>query len=93
MNSEKYNRNVRLVCSTCGGTDFSSEEGVNDAVGLIVCTSCEREFTKDDLVKENSENINVQLSEAKKEIKKDIADDFKKKLRKAFSGNKNIKVK
>lgn len=93
MDSEKYNRNVSLLCPTCGCSNFSYSEGSEETIQVMTCASCERELTKDELVQENSENIEENLSEMKKEIIKDVAAELRKSLKKAFSGNKNIRLK
>ncbi|MBH0063502.1 hypothetical protein I6E85_20515 [Pseudoalteromonas sp. NZS71] len=59
----------------------------------MTCASCEREFNKDELLQENSENIDEHLSEIKNEVKRDLADQLRKSLKKSFSGNKNIRFK
>ena len=93
MNPEKYNRNVRLLCPTCGCSDFSYDEGTDETIQIMTCASCGREFNKDELIRKNSENIDEHLSEMKEEITKDIADELRKSLRKAFSGSKNFRIK
>lgn len=93
MDSEKYNRNVRVLCPTCGCSDFSYSEGSEETIQVMACASCEREFTRDELLQENSENIQENLSEIKDEVLKDIAEELRKSLKKAFSGNKNIRLK
>ena len=93
MNPEKYNRNVSLLCPTCGSSDISYEEGVDETIQMMTCASCEREFNKDELIRENSENIAEHLSEMKEEVVKDVADELHKSLKKAFSSSKNIRFK
>ncbi|PMH75147.1 ECs_2282 family putative zinc-binding protein [Vibrio cyclitrophicus] len=93
MNPEKYNRNISLLCPTCGCSEFSYGEGVDETIQIMTCASCNREFNKDDLIQENSENIDEHLSEIKDEVVKDAADELRKSLKKAFSGNKNIRFK
>ncbi|WP_299664352.1 hypothetical protein [uncultured Psychromonas sp.] len=93
MNPDKYNRNISLLCPTCGCKDFSYEEGVDEAIQIMTCASCEREFNKDELIQENSENIEEHLSEIKNEVTKDFANELRKTLKKSFSGNKNIRFK
>ena len=89
MKPDKYNRSINLLCPTCGCKDFSYDEGVDETIQIMTCASCEREFNKNELLQENSENIAEHLSEIKSEVKKDLADQ----LRKSFSGNKNIRFK
>lgn len=88
MDSEKYNRNVRVLCPTCGCSDFSYSEATDETIQVMTCASCDREFTRDELLQENSENIQENLSEIKDEILKDVADELRKSLKKAFSGKK-----
>ncbi|MBN8084765.1 hypothetical protein J0J19_14795 [Vibrio vulnificus] len=59
----------------------------------MTCASCGREFNKDELIQENSENIDEHLSEIKEEVLKDVQDELRKTLKKAFSGNKNIRIR
>ena len=60
---------------------------------VITCTSCDREFSRDELIRENTENIEENVSEIKEEITRDITDELRKTLKKAFSGSKNIRFK
>ncbi len=93
MDHEKYNRSISLLCPTCGCSQFSYDEGVNETIQVMTCASCGREFNRDELIRENSENIDEHLSEIKKEVTKDFTDEIRKSLKKAFSGNKNIRFK
>ncbi|MBG2874065.1 hypothetical protein I4902_00190 [Proteus alimentorum] len=93
MNPEKYNRSISLLCPTCGCSDFSCEEGCDDTIQVMTCASCDREFNKDELIQENSENIDEHLSEIKEEVLKDVQDELRKSLKKTFSGSKNIRIK
>lgn len=93
MNPEKYNRNINLLCPTCGSSEFTHTRTVDERVQKVTCRSCERELDKEELIRENSENINEHMSEIKKEVVKDVTDELRKSLKKAFSGNKNIRLK
>lgn len=93
MNPEKYNRSVNLLCPTCGCNQFSYDEGGDEAIQVMTCASCDREFNRDELILENSENIAEHLSEIKQEVSKDLTDEIRKSLKQAFSGNKNIRFK
>lgn len=55
--------------------------------------SCGRVFTKDELIRENSESIEQHTNEIKNQISKDLSEDLRKSMKKAFSGNKNIRIK
>ncbi|WP_236450714.1 ECs_2282 family putative zinc-binding protein [Stutzerimonas stutzeri] len=93
MDTDKYNRNIALLCPTCGNSEFSHDEDTCETSQLITCTSCGRSLTKDELIIENSENIDVNLSEVKDEITKDLEKELKESLKRAFKGNKNIRIK
>lgn len=77
MNDEKYSRKVTLSCPTCGNSNFEYDP---NNTGSIRCPSCEREFSKDELIRENGEIIENNLDEVKREIAKDI----KKELQNLF---------
>jgi uncharacterized Zn finger protein len=93
MKYEKYQRSIGLQCPTCGCTDYEYEQGVDETIELAKCASCGREFTKDELIHENSENIHEHFSEIGKKVTEDLAKELKESLKKAFRGNKNIRIK
>ena len=86
MDASKYNRSVTLLCPTCGNTEFAHEENSSE---LVRCASCGREFTKDDLIRENSENISIGVEEMKQQVVKDITKEFKS----ALQGIKGLKIR
>jgi uncharacterized Zn finger protein len=88
MHPEKHNRTVVLRCPTCGSDQFS-HEGAETPEQIVTCASCGLKMTRDDLIRANAENIDLHVEEMGKEI----ADDFRKELAKAFRGNKFIKIK
>jgi hypothetical protein len=77
MDAEKYNRSVTLVCPTCGGTQFKYDKVVDETIEIAKCASCDRELTKDELIRENSENISEHVKEMGDEIMKDAAEALK----------------
>jgi predicted nucleic acid-binding Zn-ribbon protein len=89
MDSNKYTRQVVLLCPTCGGDQFEYDTDESKDAGLVKCVSCKREMTRDDLVAENSENI----SEHVNEIGKQVRDDVAREISRTFSGLKNIRIK
>lgn len=93
MDSEKYNRSVSLLCPTCGCSQFETSGGVDETVEMTKCTSCGRVATKDDLMRDNTENISEHVQEIGAEITKDFAAELRKSLKGALSGNKFIKFK
>ncbi|WP_024591672.1 MULTISPECIES: ECs_2282 family putative zinc-binding protein [unclassified Pseudoalteromonas] len=93
MKDEKYQRSIGLQCPTCGCTDYEYEQGVDETIELAKCASCGRELTKDELVHENSENIQEHVSEIGKKVTEDLAKELKASLKEAFRGSKNIRIK
>jgi|SRR3989338_823929 len=93
VDSEKYNRSVTLLCPTCGSTQFSSSKPDDGESELLTCASCNREITRDDLIRENSENVDEHIKEIGKEVTKDLALELKNKLASAFKGSQFIKIK
>lgn len=92
MDAEKYNRTVNLLCPTCGGDQFAYE-GEGEAVTSMKCASCGREFSRDELIELNSENISANVEEMGKEITEDVAKELRDALRNAFRGSKNVKFR
>jgi len=86
------NRSVVLHCPTCGNSLMEFESLDTDPV-MIKCPSCGRTMTKDELMDENGEVVDSALDEMKKEIFKDIKDDFRKRLKKSVRGTKSIKIR
>ena len=93
MKDRKYDREIALLCPTCGNGLFEHESGIDETIELVSCASCGREITKDQLIRDNSENISEHVKEARKEVKADIIDEFRKNLRKTFRGSRNIRIK
>jgi predicted RNA-binding Zn-ribbon protein involved in translation (DUF1610 family) len=93
MDTEKYNRSVTLLCPTCGSTKFSSSELNNSESELLKCANCGLEVTRDELIRENSENIDEHVKEVTKEVTEDLGRELKKQLAATFKGNKFIEIK
>lgn len=93
VQENKYTMQVTLVCPTCGGDLFETGDDVEESTAIVKCASCDREFTKDEPIRENSENIGEHFSEMGRQVTKDTAKELKKSLKRAFRGNKNITIK
>jgi uncharacterized Zn finger protein (UPF0148 family) len=93
MDTEKYNRNLSLLCPTCGCTQFEYEKGVDETIEKVRCARCGRMLTKDELIQENSENISENIKEIGDQVVKDLAKELKESLRKTFKNSKNIRIK
>lgn len=78
---EKY---ITLRCSVCGNDQFSavddSIEDLQDAPDEteVKCSDCGRLTTKEQLFEENSEIIDANVEDFKKEIMKEVKKEFKK---------------
>lgn len=93
MDPETFNRSVTLICPTCGCTQFSSTEPDNSQSELLTCASCGRTITRDELIRENSENIDEHVKEIGKEVTESLGRELKAQLAAAFKGSKFIKIK
>jgi uncharacterized Zn finger protein (UPF0148 family) len=78
MRSENYDRSLKLNCSTCGNSVFEYK----DQSGPLRCNSCNRVFTRDELISENGEMIEAEADKMKAQVmtdlRKSIADKFGK---------------
>lgn len=83
MNSDKYNRSIVLLCPSCGNNNLELKNG-NQEYSNIKCPSCNRIMTKEELIRENSENIDVNIAEVKEEVIKDIKKEFASIFKKNF---------
>ena len=93
MNKDKYSRNIELQCPTCGGSQFEYGEDIDNDHASVRCIGCDRILTKDELIQENAENIDEHAQEIGKEALDDFAKKMKNDLKRAFRGNKHIKIK
>lgn len=84
--SRKYDRNVPILCPTCGGTQFSYSD-IEADVPMLTCTSCGRQMPKDDLLRENSESTSLHVEDIKKEFKEDVTKQVRDMLKKTFGKN------
>lgn len=60
---------------------------------VLKCESCGLEVTEQALWDANAENVDVNLSEMKNAILKDVQIELHQTLKKAFAGNKSIRFK
>ena len=93
MGDDKYSRQISLLCPTCGCSEFEFDEGTVQTGELAKCASCGREMTKDELIRENSENISEHAKEVGQGVVRGLAKELRTSLKKAFRGSKNIKIK
>lgn len=90
LNFDKYQRIVPLLCPTCGHDKFKQTSEVSTT---ICCEKCERTFLREELHRENEENMHLYFQEMDKGINKDIEKEFKNILKKSFGRNKHIIIR
>lgn len=79
-------RNITLLCPVCGNSQFESLNEESEAFGdapdqaQYKCSDCGSIFTKEQLLEENSEKIDIAINE----IKDDALKELDKELKKAF---------
>ena len=88
---DSYNKSIQLNCITCGDSDFEYSKDNT----WIKCNRCGKEYHGgyDELVELNQEKINQELEKTKIEIGKDLKKEISDMMKKAFKGNKNIRIK
>jgi hypothetical protein len=91
VKADKYDRSVALLCPTCGCTDFKGHSTEDEST--LICARCGRELSKDDLVRENNENIDTHLREIGKQAIGDVTKELRKSFERALKGSKYIKFK
>ncbi len=93
LRSDKYSRQVTLLCPTCGNDQFAHNGADAQTSELLTCAGCGLEISKDDLIRANAENVDEHVKEIGKEAVKDLQRELHESLKKAFRGSKNIKVR
>jgi hypothetical protein len=86
VTDDSYSRSVTLLCGTCGGRDFEYDEAGS---GPVRCTTCDRVYSRDELMRENGGLIDEHVEEIGEELVKDL----QKSLQKAFKGSKHARFK
>lgn len=89
MDPGAHNRQVPLSCPTCGSSQFKVSEA---EAAPVECARCGRSLTREQLIGENTENISAHVEEVKAQVTEEVRRDLKDMLRKAFSGDKNIRI-
>ena len=90
MDDEKYSRQIGLLCPTCGHSQFSyDEDKAHEDDSMFKCAHCGLSLTKLELIERNQGVIEANVEE----IAQEVMVDLKSELKKAFQGNKNIRIK
>lgn len=89
---ESYDRSIPLRCVVCGSAD---DFEFNEDKSYIKCKKCNKEYPGgyDELVELNQSAIQEEIDAMKEEVKEDLEKDIRDMFKKAFKGNKYIKIK
>lgn len=71
MKFKEKSINIQMLCPVCADIDFQYDEN-----SPITCKSCASEFTRDELLEANAENVN----QHKKEFANQAVSEVKKNL-------------
>jgi len=93
MNAEKYNRQIALLCPTCGNRDFQLNCDGECTEGTIVCPSCNRTMSRAELLNENGETVDIALEDVSSAVLEDAEVEIRKMLIDAFKGCSNVRIK
>ncbi|MGE0052953.1 MAG: hypothetical protein AB7S74_01980 [Hyphomicrobium sp.] len=93
MKQDKYLREIEILCPVCGSSSFEVNAAVDGLVEMTKCASCGREATKDELLRDSSENLAEHVKEMGSEILKDTVAEMRASMRKALRGSKYIKFR
>lgn len=88
MKKLKDSYDIRLRCATCGCED---QFEYNNDKSYIKCTFCNKEYFGG--IEELKELNQDAFDEVKEKMQKDAASYIKDQFKKAFRGNKHIKIK
>lgn len=92
MKLPNYQRTLEILCPTCGSTQFENSGDESEAA-LLKCASCGREISRDELIRENGENIDAHAKEMGQQALDEAAKQLKKSLADAFRNSKFIKIR
>lgn len=92
LSAGKYSRSITLQCPTCGNTGFSHNGVDRQPSELLSCGNCGLEISKDDLTRANGENVQTHIKEIREAVVKDVRKELHESLKKAFAGNKYVKI-
>lgn len=79
---QNYNKHIKLICATCGSSDFFDK---NEKTGVITCKKCNRVYNGgyDEIVELNEKNISAEVESMEKEVEQDIIKDLNNMFKKA----------
>lgn len=79
---DNYDKNIKLLCATCGSSDFFEK---NEITGGITCKKCNRIYHGgyDEILSLNQHIIGAEIDFLTEEIQQDLEKDLKNILGKA----------
>lgn len=85
---KNLDRNVSMLCPVCGNDQFESlNPEWDDCAGApddtkFRCSDCGKVLTKEELIDENAEKIEIAVDELKKDAMKEVEKELKKAMKK-----------
>lgn len=72
---ENYNKQIKLICATCGSGDFFDKD---ECTGVITCKKCSRVYYGgyDEIVGLNQPQIGAEIENMKQEVQRDLMKDI-----------------
>ena len=94
MDWGKYDRQVELLCPTCGAKEFEHQAGpAGGEDAEIVCVACDRRTTRGELEELNGERVEFAVDEMAKEVLDDAAKELRETFRHATRGSRNVRLR
>lgn len=81
--------NIQMLCPVCSDIDFQYD----DENSLISCNSCVSEFTRDELLEANAENIHQHKKALADQAVREVRKNLQKEIKNIFKNSKVFKVK
>lgn len=82
IDPKKYDCEVKMTCPDCNNTNLETREDTCKSIKPIKCTSCGKEFTKDELIKANEKTVKNKQKEIANKFSKDAKEEILNMLKK-----------
>lgn len=90
MKFKEKSISIQMLCPVCADIDFQYDEEENS---LIICNSCASEFTRDELLEANAENIHQHKKGLADQAVSEVKKNLQKEIKNIFKNSKVFKVK
>lgn len=90
MKFKEKSISIEMLCPVCADIDFQYDDEENR---LIICNSCASEFTRDELLEANAENVNQHKKEFADQAVSEVKKHLQKEIKNIFQNSKIFKVK